>query len=829
MPVGTTAIDLDDDEPEPEQQQEASASQPEPKQQQEASAPQPEPVQESVPTQQESAPEEPRAQEDTAAPSPAPLSKKIDDLHDKLWESYAAFYDARKRNGRDLSDCRDAMTADFHMLIAAISLSREPAYANPEQLPEGVDIEAEINKRRAALEDSETYRQAVYGSMEDIVAVPPEDWEDEEAPELLSPDEIMKNFDARMREKQAELDQAAREYGIGTSEKGPNLALFKRRLDLTSEHLDNYIARLAKGEHLPEAEMLHLGDVFTSWMGYVEAANDPRYAGLRRPPQGKRLDILLDETEARAFNKKDPVFLELFRPGREKDVLEMLCGPRETWKDGKPAHLTHDEMKKNLDGLVKAIEDERTRAEKLTDAEPAKQEPEPVQTSVPPKQEAGPVSDTVDDAIDLYDDEDGIKLDGQKRVEVNVTKDVTAIDLDDDEPEEKKAEKESLPKESKQPQEPTQEEMADVEEQLYNAFDSLYLPLYKAYGMSDATMKIAEARTALSNRDFGEIAPEDFKKSVETARKILDTELPDSEKTIADFAREKGLLDDKLMERAEKIAGIDRQTEEKQAADERARKQATKKTAAQWIDDFKRDFREHPEQIRKQPGYPAMQIARIMAARELVGSVRGKASSLNKEINELDLEKRAKQLLKTNNFETFVRRLSKLENRRAVEAIFTKKHSHGGELDDEFRKSLKDCPAGQLENDLKLKRWLPTVKQRVEQLQKQAAKAMKTEGKESEYTAAAAEIMLLRKAAGVQRGGKGLNAPIPTMGNAHVSSLSSAVNAYANHDDFRSAFKKPDIKQSILAGHGGAMVEKLEQEVLVQEIHERRDEPQLGK
>ena len=224
-----------------------------------------------------------------------------------------------------------------------------------------------------------------------------------------------------------------------------------------------------------------------------------------------------------------------------------------------------------------------------------------------------------------------------------------------------------------------------------------------------------------------------------------------------------------------------------------------------------------------------MQIARIMAARELVGSVRGKASSLNKEINELDLEKRAKQLLKTNNFETFVRRLSKLENRRAVEAIFTKKHSHGGELDDEFRKSLKDCPAGQLENDLKLKRWLPTVKQRVEQLQKQAAKAMKTEGKESEYTAAAAEIMLLRKAAGVQRGGKGLNAPIPTMGNAHVSSLSSAVNAYANHDDFRSAFKKPDIKQSILAGHGGAMVEKLDQEVLVQEIHERRNEPGLGK
>ena len=66
--------------------------------------------------------------------------------------------------------------------------------------------------------------------------------------------------------------------------------------------------------------------------------------------------------------------------------------------------------------------------------------------------------------------------------------------------------------------------------------------------------------------------------SVETARKILDTELPDSEKTIADFARDNGLLDDKfdkLMERAVKIAGIDRQAEKKRADDERARKLAT--------------------------------------------------------------------------------------------------------------------------------------------------------------------------------------------------------------------------------------------------------------
>ena len=105
---------------------------------------------------------------------------------------------------------------------------------------------------------------------------------------------------------------------------------------------------------------------------------------------------------------------------------------------------------------------------------------------------------------------------------------------------------------------------------------------------------------------------------------------------------------------------------------------------------------------------------------------------------------------------------------------------------------------------------------------------MKAEGKESEYTAAA-EIMLLRKAAGVQRGGKGLNAPIPTTGKANVSSLSGAVRTYAQHGNFHYALNKPDIKQSILAGHGGAMVEKLDQEVLMQQIHERQDGPSLGK
>ena len=75
-----------------------------------------------------------------------------------------------------------------------------------------------------------------------------------------------------------------------------------------------------------------------------------------------------------------------------------------------------------------------------------------------------------------------------------------------------------------------------------------------------------------------------------------------------------------------------------------------------------------------------------MAARELVGSVRGKASSLNKEINELQIETRAKQLLKNSNFKLFTLRLSEMKNRRALEAIFTKKHSHGGAMVENYNK-----------------------------------------------------------------------------------------------------------------------------------------------
>ena len=71
--------------------------------------------------------------------------------------------------------------------------------------------------------------------------------------------------------------------------------------------------------------------------------------------------------------------------------------------------------------------------------------------------------------------------------------------------------------------------------------------------------------------------------------------------------------------------------------------------------------------------------------------------------------------------------------------------------------------------------------------------------------------MLLRQAAEVKRGGKGLETKVPVAGEK-ASSLSDSVNKYADNGDFQAAFDKQDVKKYILAGHGGEMVERLNQQ-----------------
>ena len=251
-------------------------------------------------------------------------------------------------------------------------------------------------------------------------------------------------------------------------------------------------------------------------------------------------------------------------------------------------------------------------------------------------------------------------------------------------------------------------------------------------------------------------------------------------------------------------------------------------SAARWIESYKLEITNNSGLIRNNvPDYPASYIARIMAARELSNSVRGKASTLNQQIDDpAKITRRAAEIMANKSFKDFAEKLSKGENLSKVEAIFKKTHSHGGELDDLFRDYLTKRPAGELKNDPNLKRWMPTVKKRVEFLQSEAAKAQKK--KETPYKEAA-EILLLRKAAGVQRGGKGLDAHVPVAGEKGVSSLSEAVKKYADIGDFQAAFNKQDVKKYILSGHGGEMVERLKNQPEAEKLQGKEDGKELGK
>ena len=232
----------------------------------------------------------------------------------------------------------------------------------------------------------------------------------------------------------------------------------------------------------------------------------------------------------------------------------------------------------------------------------------------------------------------------------------------------------------------------------------------------------------------------------------------------------------------------------------------SRSAAAKWIEGYKAELGNRIKSQQKGDDYPAADIARIFAARELSNSVRGKASTLGVSMTEHQINKRAAEIMANKNFKIFAEKLKKPENLRKVESIFTKAHSHGGELDDMFREHLRTLPAGKLDNDPDLKRWMPTVKQRIEALQGQAQKSLKA-GKE--VYREAVEIITLRVMVGAKRGGEGLNVPVPVRDGKNGVSLSEKVINDADSPKIRKAFDNADGAKYICSGHGGKMIENI--------------------
>ena len=119
-------------------------------------------------------------------------------------------------------------------------------------------------------------------------------------------------------------------------------------------------------------------------------------------------------------------------------------------------------------------------------------------------------------------------------------------------------------------------------------------------------------------------------------------------------------------------------------------------------------------------------MLKIMAARELVDSERNKKQRLEENsVKPEDVKRRAEQMKNDPTFQKFLEKLNddpKLF--KAAVSAATKRPGHGGGLDDMFKSFVKNQPPCEFRNDAILKRYLPTVKERIEILQDQCKKCL---------------------------------------------------------------------------------------------------------
>ena len=765
----------------------------------------------------------------------------------------------------------------FYRLMAGISMANDPAYANLDKLPEGMDDDAireELNKRQEKLENDALVQRAAE-SMDRIACRIRDEWKDQNVPVMRDVDAIQETFDFIMKQelKKVEAFEPMYQGMHGKQMSSPNMTAFGATLVRESEKLEEETLPTLNGNRtLSENEMDKVSEQLIQWLANVQMATDPKYRDLKGSPDFKEMDNMRKETEAFKSRNRAP-YKSLFK--RQRTLLRIFCGDSSRWEKGKPKLLPYSQVQKSLQATLQGIEDDMLAVRlnnlfKTARESQGEKRSRAIATIIALNNRYEESRKRHKD-IDIFD-ESAIKESVDKRLHnksflavtgddpfdgylntdyvTHLNKEVIGKQLAFQNAEkEKEQQREKAEREEKQRREEAERKRKEEEERLEerkyareeraerqreNALSDkevaglrmdqlakkLHDEIWEFDGLiekdyrddSENLLKDAiEARAHFADCPGSNNPEEEFKKGVEAMNRFLKTKLPKSDKTIGEYGQEEVLIADnfdKLMRRTRVVVN----------------KEMQHQTAAKWIEDFKKEFRDHPEQVRNEPGYPKARIAWIMAARELSNSVRGKASTLNEVISEVEIKARAAKIMENEEFNNFADELSEGEDLRKVEAVFTKRFSHGGELDDMFRAHLASRRPGDLENDPKLKRWMPTVRQRIEWLQKDAA------GMEEPYHHAA-EILMLRQSAEVQRGGKGLDAPIPVQGERNgkkVPSLSDSVESYARNKDFQAAIDKPDIKKQIVVGHGGAMVENYEKQPEAENVKQKL-EPELGK
>ncbi len=194
-------------------------------------------------------------------------------------------------------------------------------------------------------------------------------------------------------------------------------------------------------------------------------------------------------------------------------------------------------------------------------------------------------------------------------------------------------------------------------------------------------------------------------------------------------------------------------------------------------------------------------LAKMMTIRKMVNSVPGKKSSLDGDrITNFAIQDETKKMLNNKHFDDFLNRVVSDEklSQTALNAAKAE-NGHGGGLDKMFTAYLTNLPAGELQNDPAIDRYMPKVIDRIEALQTKADAKYKN-GKGLVPDKEIAEVIALRELIHVEHNQKSaLKVKIPTNGK-----LPDRIKEIANDQRFKNALTPNNIAK-LQKGHGGVM------------------------
>ena len=211
----------------------------------------------------------------------------------------------------------------------------------------------------------------------------------------------------------------------------------------------------------------------------------------------------------------------------------------------------------------------------------------------------------------------------------------------------------------------------------------------------------------------------------------------------------------------------------------------------------------------------------IIAARQLAGSTRNDAGTLNTEIKYEDVFKRVEEMKKDTVIKNFI--LDTVNNKDTlITAVNGAKQrpGHGGKLEDMLKEYIRKLPPGEMLNDKLHERYLPTVKERIEIIQNQTKTLLKEEAKTQEdlnkqkdtFRKAVAETIILRNLAKADKGNKNsLDKPIPC---EEKDTLKSQIDQLVKSHDFQDICVRREFQGLLFAGHGGNMTHMIREHYL---------------